>query len=46
MEKYERLLNKELVPNIDQIKQTIGKDILLFWDDIWNYIKDAYEIDP
>ena len=46
MKKYERLLNEELVPNIEKIKQTIGKDISLFWDDIWNYIKDAYEINP
>jgi len=46
MKKYERLLNRELIPNIDQIKQTIGKDVLLFWNDIWNYIQDAYEINP
>ena len=46
MKKYERLLNRELIPNIDQIKQTMGKDILLFWNDIWNYIQDAYEINP
>ncbi len=46
MKKYDRLLNKELVPNIGKIKQTIGNDISLFWDDIWNYIKDAYEINP
>jgi hypothetical protein len=46
MKKYERLLNRELVPSIDQIKQTIGKDVLLFWNDIWNYIQDAYEINP
>ncbi len=46
MEKYERLLNKELIPNINQIKQTIEKEVLLFWNDIWNYIIDAYEINP
>jgi len=34
MKKCKRLLNKELVPNTNQIKQTIGKDIILFWDDI------------
>jgi len=46
MKKYDRLLNKELVPNIKKIKQTIGNDVSLFWDDIWNYIKDAYGINP
>ncbi len=46
MKKCERLLNRELVPNIDQIKQTIGKDVLLLWNDIWNYIQEAYEINP
>ena len=46
MRKYDRLSNKELVPNIKKIKQTIGNDVSLFWDDIWNYIKDAYEINP
>ena len=46
MDKYERLLNKELVPNINRIKQIIGKDVLLFWDNIWNYIIVAYEINP
>ena len=46
MKKYDRLLSKELVPSIDKIKQTIGNDFSLFWDDIWNYIKDAYEINP
>ena len=46
MEIYQRLLNVESVPNIDQMKQTIGKEVLLFCDNIWNYIRDAYEIDP
>ena len=46
MEQYKRLLNGELAPDADQIKQTIGKDALLFWNDIWNYIQDAYEINP
>ena len=46
MEKYERLVDKELIPNIDQIKQTIGEDVFALWNDVWDYIKVAYGIDP
>ena len=46
MEKFKRLLHKELVPDVEQIKQTIGKNILSLWNDILNYIKDAYQINP
>ncbi len=46
MEKFERLLDRELVPDIEEIKQAMGKDISVFWDALWNYIEDAYEIEP
>lgn len=46
MEKHQRFIDKEEKPTNSQIKKALGKKALTCWNEITNYISNAYDIEP
>jgi len=41
---YERMLNKQIIPSLNDIYETIGKESILYFEKLHQFMIDSYEL--